>query len=189
MQFNCSASGPLAGARRGRMLEVDQYISTERWLSGRKQRFAKPSYGQKLYRGFESPPLRQSFLLPLNPLELPRLQPVWRECNNLAAMSRAPSVMVIVPAYNEGRAVGATIQRLLTAGFRVVVVDDGSRDDTREVVFALPVDYVRHPVNLGQGAALQTGMTYALRAGADIAVHFDADGQHDCQQIARLIAP
>jgi polyprenyl-phospho-N-acetylgalactosaminyl synthase len=97
--------------------------------------------------------------------------------------------MVIVPAYNEGRAVGPTIERLLTAGFRVVVVDDGSRDETREVVCALPVDYVRHPVNLGQGAALQTGMTYALRAGADIAVHFDADGQHDCHQIERLIAP
>jgi glycosyltransferase involved in cell wall biosynthesis len=97
--------------------------------------------------------------------------------------------MVIVPAYNEGKAVGATVERLLAAGFRVVVVDDGSRDDTPQVVRALAVDYVRHPVNLGQGAALQTGMAYALRAGADIAVHFDADGQHDCEQIARLISP
>jgi glycosyltransferase involved in cell wall biosynthesis len=97
--------------------------------------------------------------------------------------------MVIVPSYNEGKAVGATVQRLLAAGFRVVVVDDGSRDDTPDVLRALPVDYIRHPVNLGQGAALQTGMTYALRGGADIAVHFDADGQHDCTQIARLIAP
>jgi polyprenyl-phospho-N-acetylgalactosaminyl synthase len=104
-------------------------------------------------------------------------------------MSRAPSVIVIVPAYNEGKAVGATIERLLRAGHRVVVVDDGSRDDTPEIVGALPVDYIRHPVNLGQGASLQTGMTYALRAGADIAVHFDADGQHDCEQIERLIAP
>jgi glycosyltransferase involved in cell wall biosynthesis len=97
--------------------------------------------------------------------------------------------MVIVPSYNEGKAVGATVQRLLAAGYRVVVVDDGSRDDTPDVLRALPVDYIRHPVNLGQGAALQTGMTYALRAGADIAVHFDADGQHDCAQIAQLIAP
>ena len=96
--------------------------------------------------------------------------------------------MVIVPAFNEGRAVKATVERLLAAGYRVVVVDDGSTDETVEVR-RLPVVYLRHAVNLGQGAALQTGMTYALRAGAEIAVHFDADGQHDCGQIERLIAP
>ena len=76
----------------------------------------------------------------------------------------------------------------MAAGYRVVVVDDGSTDETVEVR-RLPVVYLRHAVNLGQGAALQTGMTYALRAGAEIAVHFDADGQHDCAQIERLIAP
>jgi glycosyltransferase involved in cell wall biosynthesis len=107
----------------------------------------------------------------------------------MAAMSTAPAVMVIVPVYNEGKAVGATVQRLLAAGYRVVAVDDGSRDETPGVLRALPVDYIRHPVNLGQGAALQTGMSYALRAGADIVVHFDADGQHDAEQIQRLIAP
>ncbi len=96
--------------------------------------------------------------------------------------------MVIVPAFNEGRAVKNTVQLLLAAGYRVVVVDDGSADETVEVR-RLPVVYLRHAVNLGQGAALQTGMTYALRAGAEIAVHFDADGQHDCAQIEQLIAP
>ena len=97
-------------------------------------------------------------------------------------------VLVIVPAYNEGSAIQTTVKRLLASGYRVVVVDDGSSDDTAEVRH-LPIVYLRHSVNLGQGAALQTGMTYALRAGADIAVHFDADGQHDCAQIERLIAP
>src|SRR6516225_5662106 len=97
-------------------------------------------------------------------------------------------VMVIVPAFNEGRAVKATVELLLAAGYQVVVVDDGSTDETAEVR-SLPVVYLRHPVNLGQGAALETGMAYALRAGAQIAVHFDADGQHDCTQIERLIAP
>ena len=96
--------------------------------------------------------------------------------------------MVIVPAFNEGKAVKATVELLLAAGYRVVVVDDGSTDETADVG-RLPVVYLRHAVNLGQGAALQTGMTYALRAGAEIAVHFDADGQHDCAQIERLIAP
>lgn len=97
-------------------------------------------------------------------------------------------VLVIVPAYNEGRAVKATVEHLLAAGYRVVVVDDGSSDETVEVRH-LPIVYLRHAVNLGQGAALETGMAYALRAGAEIAVHFDADGQHDCAQIERLIAP
>ena len=97
-------------------------------------------------------------------------------------------VLVIVPAYNEGRVITDTVERLLAAGYQVVVVDDGSSDETAEVR-RLPIVYLRHPVNLGQGAALQTGMTYALRAGAEIAVHFDADGQHDCGQIERLIAP
>jgi glycosyltransferase involved in cell wall biosynthesis len=97
-------------------------------------------------------------------------------------------VMVIVPAFNEGRVVKATVEHLLAAGHRVVVVDDGSTDETADVR-RLPVVYLRHSVNLGQGAALQTGMTYALRAGAQVAVHFDADGQHDCAQIQQLIAP
>jgi polyprenyl-phospho-N-acetylgalactosaminyl synthase len=96
--------------------------------------------------------------------------------------------MVIVAAYNEGPVIQTTMESLLRAGYRVVVVDDGSVDDTGAVQ-ELPVTYIRHAVNLGQGAALQTGMTYALRAGAEIAVHFDADGQHDCRQIERLIAP
>ena len=97
-------------------------------------------------------------------------------------------VLVIVPAYNEGRVITDTVERLLAAGYQVVVVDDGSSDETADVR-RLPIVYLRHAVNLGQGAALQTGMTYAFRSGAEIAVHFDADGQHDCGQIERLIAP
>lgn len=97
-------------------------------------------------------------------------------------------MMVIVPAYNEGPVIQSTVRDLLAAGYEVIIVDDGSQDDT-PAVRELPVIYIRHAVNLGQGAALQTGMTYALRAGADIAVTFDADGQHDSRQIDRLLAP
>ena len=97
-------------------------------------------------------------------------------------------VMVIVPAYNEGSVVVTTVRGLLSAGHEVIIVDDGSQDET-QAVRELPVVYIRHAVNLGQGAALQTGMTYALRAGADIAVHFDADGQHDWRHIGRMLAP
>jgi glycosyltransferase involved in cell wall biosynthesis len=103
-------------------------------------------------------------------------------------MGTPRSVLVIVPAYNEGKVVRSTVECLLKAGLHVAVVDDGSTDETREVRH-LPIVYLRHMVNLGQGAALQTGMTYALRSGAEIAVHFDADGQHDCTQIPHLIEP
>jgi glycosyltransferase involved in cell wall biosynthesis len=103
-------------------------------------------------------------------------------------MPQHKRVMVIVPAYNEGPVIQVTVRDLLNAGYEVIVVDDGSQDET-VAVRELPVVYIRHAVNLGQGAALQTGMTYAFRAGADIAVHFDADGQHDWRQIDRLLAP
>ena len=104
-------------------------------------------------------------------------------------MSRRERVMVIVPAYNEGSVIQMTVSNLLRAGHEVVLVDDGSQDETAAVRDLPGVIYIRHAVNLGQGAALQTGMTYAFRAGADIAVHFDADGQHDWRQIDRLLAP
>jgi glycosyltransferase involved in cell wall biosynthesis len=76
----------------------------------------------------------------------------------------------------------------LDSSDEIVVVDDGSQDDT-SAIRELPVTYIRHAVNLGQGAALQTGMTYAGRAGAEVVVHFDADGQHDWRQIGALVAP
>jgi len=106
----------------------------------------------------------------------------------IVKMPEHKRVMVIVPAYNEGSVIQVTVRNLLSAGHEVIVVDDGSQDET-VAVRELPLVYIRHAVNLGQGAALQTGMTYALRAGADIAVHFDADGQHDWRQIDRLLAP
>jgi len=96
---------------------------------------------------------------------------------------------VIMPAYNEGRALAATLEGLMPYRYSVVVVDDGSKDDTAAVAAEFPVHVVRHPINLGQGAALQTGMTYALRQGAKHIVHFDADGQHNPAEISQLLAP
>lgn len=99
------------------------------------------------------------------------------------------SVFVVIPAYNEGRAIRPVVQSLLALTYSVVVIDDGSGDDTWEILNSLPVYAVRHPVNLGQGAALQTGMTFALRQGARIIVHFDADGQHNAEDIETLLEP
>lgn len=98
------------------------------------------------------------------------------------------SVFVIVPCYNEGAVLRQTVEGLLAQGVAVVVVDDGSRPPASLACTGLPVHLLRHRVNLGQGAALQTGMEYALRAGADYLVHFDADGQHDAAAIPRMVA-
>lgn len=98
-------------------------------------------------------------------------------------------VFIIVPAYNEGRALKATLENLRSYRHVVVVVDDGSQDDTAAVAAQFPVHLVRHAINLGQGAALQTGMTYALERGARYIVHFDADGQHNPAEIDSLLEP
>jgi glycosyltransferase involved in cell wall biosynthesis len=95
----------------------------------------------------------------------------------------------VVPAYNEGARLGVTLDELLPKYPNVVVVDDGSRDDTRAVALARSVWVLRHPINRGQGAALQTGIRFALLRGADVVVTFDSDGQHDPADIPAVIAP
>ena len=96
---------------------------------------------------------------------------------------------IIVPAYNELDMLRPTVSSLLKTGYTVVVVDDGSDADTSTLLYDLQVHILRHRVNLGQGAALQTGNSYALQNGAEIIVHFDSDGQHRTSDIETLVAP
>lgn len=98
-------------------------------------------------------------------------------------------IVVIIPAYHEARVIRRTVLDVLGKGYEVVLVDDGSMDETYGEICDLPICYVRHAVNMGQGAALQTGMRAALDMGATIIVHFDADGQHKAADIPKLIAP
>jgi glycosyltransferase involved in cell wall biosynthesis len=98
-----------------------------------------------------------------------------------------PNLWVICAAYNEATTIGRVVAELRGAGHRVVVVDDGSRDGTRHIAAAAGAEVVVHPVNLGQGAALQTGIDYALSRDADILVTFDADGQHRAADIPVLV--
>ncbi len=95
---------------------------------------------------------------------------------------------VVIAAYNEGRAIGRVLAELAALPYRVVVVDDGSTDATAEVAARAGAEVLRHPINLGQGAALQTGIEYALLRGASHVVTFDADGQHRTADIAALLA-
>jgi glycosyltransferase involved in cell wall biosynthesis len=98
-------------------------------------------------------------------------------------------VFVVVPCYNEGPVIADVLAGLCAHCPNVVAVDDGSSDATWDRLRESPAVALRHVVNLGQGAALQTGLTYALRAGAKYVVTFDADGQHQVEDLARLLAP
>jgi polyprenyl-phospho-N-acetylgalactosaminyl synthase len=97
-------------------------------------------------------------------------------------------VWVVIAAYNEARAIGVVLAGLAGLPYRVLVVDDGSTDGTADVAGRAGVEVLRHPINLGQGAALQTGIDYALLRGASHVVTFDADGQHRPEDIAGLLA-
>jgi len=102
-------------------------------------------------------------------------------------MTNPSAIFIIVPCFNEARVIRDTINVLLERGYNVIVVDDSSADNTREKLKGLPVHYIRHEVNLGQGAALQTGLAFALEKGAGWIVTFDADGQHDVNDIPRMM--
>lgn len=98
-------------------------------------------------------------------------------------------VVAVVAAYNEARAVGDVVRGLVTVVDEVVVVDDGSADDTSTIARTAGATVLRHIINRGQGAAQQTGNEYALANGADIIVHFDADGQHSFEDVTKFVAP
>ncbi len=94
---------------------------------------------------------------------------------------------VVVAAFQESRTVGETVRGVREAGWRVLVVDDGSDDDTSGAAARAGAIVLRHVVNRGQGAALQTGIDHAVRRGARFVVTFDADGQHRPADIQDLV--
>lgn len=99
---------------------------------------------------------------------------------------------VIVPAFNEARMIGSVIKDLLRIlpKDRIVVVDDGSFDDTYRIARRFDVITLRHVINRGQGAALATGIEYALNEkSADAIVTFDGDGQHQAADIPDMVRP
>ena len=102
-------------------------------------------------------------------------------------------VLVCIPAFNEAGSLPGVLAEIpaSVAGLRthILVIDDGSRDGTAAVARTLGARVVSHPVNSGQGAALQTGYLVAERLGVDVVVTLDADGQHDPTQMERLVEP
>ena len=101
---------------------------------------------------------------------------------------RYQDVWIVIPAFNEASIIGDVISDVRSVFPNVVCVDDGSRDDTADRAFAAGAHVVPHPVNLGQGAAIQTGVEYARsRPGARVFATFDADGQHQVKDVMRMI--
>jgi glycosyltransferase involved in cell wall biosynthesis len=100
---------------------------------------------------------------------------------------QAPQVWVVIAAYEEASVVGSVVADIKRAGYRALIIDDGSTDATGAVAAEAGGMVLRHPINLGQGAALQTGIEFALSGEADVIVTFDADGQHRAADIAILI--
>ena len=102
--------------------------------------------------------------------------------------SRYPDVWIVVPAFNEAAVIGEVIADVRSVFDHVVCVDDGSADGTGAIALQAGAHVVRHPVNLGQGAAIQTGVEYARsQPGAEVFVTFDADGQHRVKDVLRMI--
>jgi polyprenyl-phospho-N-acetylgalactosaminyl synthase len=99
------------------------------------------------------------------------------------------NIFCVIPALNEERTIGEVITKVKHSADCVVLVSDGSTDRTAEIAAREGAVVLAHPINRGQGAALETGNQYALRNGADIIFHFDADGQFSAEDIPDILAP
>lgn len=99
------------------------------------------------------------------------------------------ATFIVVPAYNESACIEQVLRELVALYPNVVVVDDGSKDGLADIAERVTPYVLRHLINRGQGAALQTGIDFALRRGAQYVVTFDADGQHCVEDISALVGP
>lgn len=100
---------------------------------------------------------------------------------------KSHDIFVIIPAYNEATIIQSVLQELQVHSYSLVVIDDGSSASLYTQLKKMPVYFLRHRVNLGQGAALQTGIEFALSKQAKYIITFDADGQHKASDIDLLV--
>jgi glycosyltransferase involved in cell wall biosynthesis len=107
------------------------------------------------------------------------------------ARRETPRCLAIVPAYNEEAAIGEVVSEVrdYAPDFEVLVVDDGSTDETAACAEEAGARVLRLPLNLGIGGAVQAGYMYAHERGFDVAVQVDGDGQHDARELGRLLEP
>ncbi len=96
-------------------------------------------------------------------------------------------VAVIIPVYNEGKVIKSVIDKVLKEYKYVVCINDGSSDNSREEILKTKAYFVDHPINIGQGAALQTGVEFARSLPVEYFVTYDADGQHRLEDVREMI--
>lgn len=100
-------------------------------------------------------------------------------------------VLIIIPAYNEENNIKNTVDKILelnNPNIQYIVINDGSKDKTADVLKENKIEHVNLPVNLGIGGAVQTGYKYALKNDYDLAIQFDGDGQHNAEYIKDFVA-
>lgn len=98
-------------------------------------------------------------------------------------------IFCVIPAFNEEKNIEKVLDEVKKHVEEIVVVDDGSSDNTFNIAKDAGAIVLHHMINRGQGAALATGNLYAFKNGADVVVHFDADGQFDASEISLLVEP
>ncbi len=109
-------------------------------------------------------------------------------------ISTKPDIYVVIPAYNESKTIKDVLEELKDKNLKIIVIDDGSSDETYEIaedsiINSYNESIYRHVLNRGLGAALKTGIEAAIAKEADIIVTFDADGQHDPEDIIKVCKP
>ena len=115
--------------------------------------------------------------------------------DNIIQKDDSEGVYLVVPAYNEENSVSVVIEEIAKRGYKVILVNDGSKDNTLKNVRLSQKKYPEnififtHVMNRGLGAALKTGLSAAIKHNADYIVTFDADGQHEVNDIAKVVKP
>jgi glycosyltransferase involved in cell wall biosynthesis len=98
-------------------------------------------------------------------------------------------IVAVIPAYNEEKTIGPILEKARSFADKIIIVDDGSTDKTAEIAKQYGVGVLSHVINRGLGAALRTGFAAALKENAEMVVTLDADGQHNPEDIPKLIEP
>lgn len=102
-------------------------------------------------------------------------------------MQSFDKICILIPAYNAQETLGSVLRKVEPLKIDIIVVDDGSSDETKRVSSEMGVHLLSHPVNLGKGAALRTGFQYILQKDYEVVITLDADGQHNPSEIPFLL--